>query len=1027
MSPRSSSRIIFLPLLAAVSAHTFATEWNGQSLLGGDWSDAGNWAFCSALLGCEGPESDDTADFGPLGVRVTTNVDYARAIKGIKYEFGARLYSISGSRLTIGADGISNWSNESQVINTDIKLSADQRWGQRIVYPNTNARLQINGTVDLNGKALALGTTETRTLFDLIDVARTWVTVNGDIAGSGELQADGAILKGTNRFSGNVGINTGGALRLEGSGASMSGLSFPGGLGLPPSQLPSPDVQFFGSGSPNTRTWGVFRVDDGAWARVDRVTAETDYHGKVYIGADSEVYVGVDGSSFEMNTLIQGEGVHNNSRLFKDGNGTVTVDTYSFDADPFYGAGGVRTIVREGTLKLTGEHAGGHDFEIRSGARLTLDVAQGQNRTLTHRVTGDGEVGKTGNGIAVLNSNLAFTGDFDLDAGQVFLARDDVFSGDNTLVLNAGIFNLNGYDVAFSRVVTGPGRIDLDDGELTVGKFNTSAGATVLSENDHSGSGTLVKTGLDALDFYYRWGQFDGAVKVEQGTLNVFITGRQGRARSLFDLEMTGGRLEQHSSFHEFRTAQTQAGSILDLNGTISTFGQDDVDAGVQSRIAGALLGSGQIIKTGLEDLVVEDMMAFNGELAIRQGKVVIGDTDINASNIVIEADGALEIGQRASQVLGSAITGNGTITKNGVTIATIENAAGFSGSVVINQGILSTGGGTAFGDEVDVHVVKGSFGGGTFTDPVENQFDVNAAQGFGKLTGNGVVDFSSAISIGNGNKSGTFAGTLRSVGGATVTKKGNGKIILDDDQDFRGTTFVQEGELQINGKLHADTGTNAGISNVQVINAAGDAKLSGSGHVGRISGNGVLAPGESPGILTAHSIIVSAGIDFQFEFTGLAPNYGNADSNINDLIRLTDFASLSGTLTSENVVSLYLDLGIPLDGVSVDGGFFSPRFLNPGFLGLASYEIFVKDDSGPELYEGKRYSTLDTDFWDLDIDQVFLSRRFEGDFSTTSGYVTRFTFNDITPAPVPLPAGLWLTLSAITVLGINARRRLAR
>src|SRR5205814_1424898 len=68
----------------------------------------------------------------------------------------------------------------------------------------------------------------------------------------------------------------------------------------------------------------------------------------------------------------------------------------------------------------------------------------------------------------------------------------------------------------------------------------------------------------------------------------------------------------------------------------------------------------------------------------------------------------------------------------------------------------------------------------------------------------------------------------------------------------------------------------------------------------------GTIAPGNSPGILTASSVDASAGINFDFEFTQIgSPTYSNAANSGNDLLHLTGGSPFLSALTSTNQITI--------------------------------------------------------------------------------------------------------------------------
>jgi autotransporter-associated beta strand protein len=151
-------------------------------------------------------------------------------------------------------------------------------------------------------------------------------------------------------------------------------------------------------------------------------------------------------------------------------------------------------------------------------------------------------------------------------------------------------------------------------------------------------------------------------------------------------------------------------------------------------------------------------------------------------------------------------------------------------------------------------------------------EFDVDAAAArFGGLTGDGTVRLglagpslpSQKLTIGVANASSTFSGSI--VNGTATTapleKVGTGTIRFTGTNTYTGTTTVSAGTLAINGNNSAATG---------VVTVASGATLGGSGTIGGqiiVSSGGTLAPGNSPGLLTANNgVSLATGSTFQWE-----------------------------------------------------------------------------------------------------------------------------------------------------------------
>jgi autotransporter-associated beta strand protein len=342
-----------------------------------------------------------------------------------------------------------------------------------------------------------------------------------------------------------------------------------------------------------------------------------------------------------------------------------------------------------------------------------------------------------------------------------------------------------------------------------------------------------------------------------------------------------------------------------------------------------------------------------------------------------------------------------------------IGTLANFSGRIAVAQGILTTSRDNGLQSSVDIDVTDG----GTFLGNPRTALVVNHQQGFGALTGRGLVDFSNgSISVGNGDKSGTFNGTLRSSRFAPVVKTGSGKITLNGDLEYRGTTRIDDGELEINGNFMDNSGSVSLFAG-----SGGNPVLSGSAALERISGTGLVSPGEGgrAGILTTANLNLG-GLDFAFELSASAPNFLDLDNSLSDVLRVTE--NVSGSFNSSNEINLYLDIAELSDGDTFAGGLFTRfpgEFLNPE---LAQFNIFIEDSAGGVEFNGRQWAALDGAAWDVSVTSTFTRARFEGEGVLSNGYLTGFSFGAVTV--VPIPGAVWLFTSGIGLLGWFRRRR---
>lgn len=99
--------------------------------------------------------------------------------------------------------------------------------------------------------------------------------------------------------------------------------------------------------------------------------------------------------------------------------------------------------------------------------------------------------------------------------------------------------------------------------------------------------------------------------------------------------------------------------------------------------------------------------------------------------------------------------------------------------------------------------------------------------------------------------------------GTGAIIKNGTGTLTLNGTNTYTGSTTVNAGTLLVNGDGSAATGA---------MTVGSGATLGGSGKIGgavTIQSGGVLAPGNSPGLLTAASLSLNPGSTTSFEING--------------------------------------------------------------------------------------------------------------------------------------------------------------
>jgi autotransporter-associated beta strand protein len=233
-------------------------------------------------------------------------------------------------------------------------------------------------------------------------------------------------------------------------------------------------------------------------------------------------------------------------------------------------------------------------------------------------------------------------------------------------------------------------------------------------------------------------------------------------------------------------------------------------------------------------------------------GGVIVGNNLGSIGTLTFE-------GSTANTYAGLTTVSSGTLVLN----KSISNQT-IPGNLVIN-GTLRLGAAEQIANSADMLInPSGVFDTGVNWETIDT------------LHGSGGVTFgvNGWIEVGGNNGSSTYdgvmSGTGYTFGGYTVAKLGSGTFTMNGNNTFTaGATHVFNGKLVINGSQPQSP----------VIVDPG-ATLGGSGTVGTITanGNGIISPGNSPGILTSSNVTFTATGNFTVELTGPNPGVGGYD-----------------------------------------------------------------------------------------------------------------------------------------------------
>jgi autotransporter-associated beta strand protein len=253
--------------------------------------------------------------------------------------------------------------------------------------------------------------------------------------------------------------------------------------------------------------------------------------------------------------------------------------------------------------------------------------------------------------------------------------------------------------------------------------------------------------------------------------------------------------------------------------------------------------------------------------------------------------------------------------------------------------------------------------------------------------------------------------GTILSLTASNQTPGADaGRVLFTNatGNSYAGTVAVGQ---NMTGRFNGD------YSTTSVLLTGG--AVEGNGTVKSIGGLGLVSPGTSPGILTAESVDPASGIDFAFEFTAVGgPTYNAPAASVNDVLRLTGGSPLTGSLTSANVVDLFLGVTALAENDVFQGGLFTLTDSTSALAGATLQAFVLGDGLGIAAFlNGQGYYSLSqfAPSFSLDFDVVAVTADFGS--GGVEGYVTQFT-------AVPEPGTLLLAACGAAIAAWQLRRR---
>ena len=520
-------------------------------------------------------------------------------------------------------------------------------------------------------------------------------------------------------------------------------------------------------------------------------------------------------------------------------------------------------------------------------ANVLIVVSNGISLTLEGTLSGSVGVNKAGLGTLTYQgpgnntytgTTLVSGGTLQLNVGGASAFGGPLVIGDGTGTGSPTVKHLQSTEISDSAPIT----INLT-GLLNLNYFNEviSPSLTLSGGTVQTGSGTLTLSANSMIATTNGYSYIYGKLNIGTGTLTI-----QGNGTVVLDATVSGSANIVQNDSHTFWTsANTYTGNYT-ANGSGFVNLVNSLALG-NTNNAMTLNGQARVAISGNVNITNQSLTVnstypygaidvYSASANSWQANFTLG----SACTIDVENNCALNLNGPIGGSGGFTTIGPGTLTLSGSSANTYSGLTTVSsGTLVLNKsisdqtipgnlvinGTLRLGAAEQIANSADMLInPSGVFDTGVNWETIDT------------LHGSGGVTFgvNGWIVVGGNNGSSTYdgvmSGTGYTFGGYTVAKLGSGTFTMNGNNTFTaGATHVFNGKLVINGSQPQSP----------VIVDAG-ATLGGSGTVGTITanGNGIISPGNSPGILTSSNVTFSSTGNFTVELTGPNPGVGGYD-----------------------------------------------------------------------------------------------------------------------------------------------------
>jgi autotransporter-associated beta strand protein len=691
----------------------------------------------------------------------------------------------------------------------------------------------------------------------------------------------------------------------------------------------------------------------------------------------------VNSNLFTLGSLTLQSGASENRVFNASGGGGISLSLGFTNQSSATQTFNVPIEVSAGTVDFvstsTGNTAFTGDFSL--GANTAAFSGSG-NFSISGTASGTGGLTKSGAGTLTLSGNNTFTGVLTVAEGKLTVSTINNAN-------EAGVLGESGNAVVLgSSGQTGfLHYIGIPNASSTK-KFTAAGGGTAGIEASNAATSLTLSGVIDGTGNVQKGGAgtiilagentFSGALNIHDGTVQVGALSGLGDGTSIgigksgtdnvSTLRYTGGSATTTKNIS--LSSSNNVSGIIDVANSDATLS-----------VEGQISGSSGLTKSGAGTLTLSGNNTFTGVLTVAEGKLTvstinnanqagvlgesgnavvlgssgqtgflhyIGTTNASSTKNFTAADGGtagIEASNAATSLtLSGVIDGTGNVQKGGAGTIILDGVNTFSGALNIHDGTVQVGALSGLGNATSIGIGKSG------TENVSTlRYTGNTATISQNIALESSNNVSGVIDVATSGQTLTVSGQIS--GSSGLNKTGIGRLNLSANSSYTGPTTVSAGSLQLSGGSIASS-----------VSVSSGASLSGYGSVGTLGGAGSIDPGNSPGIVTATQVNPSAGTDYNFELTGLAPTFNNAANSVNDLIRITGATPFSESLAAGNIINVYFSGDALFTGstaVQYKGGFFTDTPANfSSSIASATYNYFFANAAGTTSYNGVNFYT---------------------------------------------------------------------